>query len=340
VKPEDRFVEKLRALLPRADGVLLGPGDDAALIAWPEEILAATTDLLVEGVDFLPDEDPGRVGRRAVAVNLSDLAAMGAAPAFFLLAIGFPAERGEEFPLAIVRGAIERGSEFGTHLVGGDLSAAKQAIVSVAAWGRPAPSSLTRSGARPGDVVFVSGHPGDAAAGLRLAQTIAAFSREDNAADLRFPELSAEHQQRLLAAFQDPVPRVVLGRALAVEGLATAAIDVSDGLGVDAGRLARSSGARLLLEEDRLPLSRPLISFSEMEELDPVELAVSGGDDYELLFTASPACAERLEDRPDAFGISITRIGRVVPGGGAALVSRKGEREIADLGHDHLERLR
>jgi thiamine-monophosphate kinase len=340
VKPEDRFVEKLRALLPRAEGVLLGPGDDAALIAWPEEILAATTDLLVEGVDFLPDENPGRIGRRAVAVNLSDLAAMGASPAFFLLAIGFPAERGEEFPLAIARGAIERGSEFGAHLAGGDLSAARQAIVSVAAWGRPASSPLTRSGARPGDVVFVSGHPGDAAAGLRLAQTIAAFSREDNDADPRFPELSAEHQQRLLAAFQDPVPRVVLGRSLAVEGLATAAIDVSDGLGVDAGRVARASGARLLLQEDRLPLSRPLISFSEMEELDPVELAVSGGDDYELLFTASPACAERLEDRPDAFGISITRIGCVVPGAGAALVSRKGEREIADLGHDHLERSR
>jgi thiamine-monophosphate kinase len=340
VKPEDRFVEKLRALLPRAEGVLLGPGDDAALIAWPEEILAATTDLLVEGVDFLPGEDPRRLGRRAVAVNLSDLAAMGAEPAFFLLAIGFPAERGDEFPLAVARGAIERGSEFGAHLAGGDLSDAGQAIVSVAAWGRPAPSSLTRSGARPGDVVFVSGHPGDAAAGLRLAQTIAAFSRASGEDEPRFPELSAEHQQRLLAAFQDPAPRVSLGRGLAAEGLATAAIDVSDGLGVDAGRLARASGVRLLLEEDRLPLSRPLISFSEMEELDPVELAVSGGDDYELLFTASPACAERLEDRPEAFGVSITRIGHVVPGKGAALVSRGGEREIADRGHDHLEKAR
>jgi thiamine-monophosphate kinase len=340
VKPEDRFVEKLRALLPRAEGVLLGPGDDAALIAWPEESLAATTDLLVEGVDFLPDADPKRIGRRAVAVNLSDLAAMGATPAFFLLAIGFPAERGEEFALAITRGAIERGAEFGAHLAGGDLSSAAQTIVSVAAWGRPAPSPLTRSGARPGDAVFVSGHPGDAAAGLRLARTIAGFSRASGDADPRFPELSAEHQQRLLAAFQDPVPRVALGRGLAEEGLATAAIDVSDGLGVDAGRLARASGARLLLEEDRLPLSRPLISFAEMEELDAVELAVSGGDDYELLFTASPACAERLEDRPNAFGASITRIGSVVAGVGAALVSRAGEREIADRGHDHLEATR
>src|SRR5262249_26702302 len=238
VKPEDRFVEKLRALLPRADGVLLGPGDDAALIAWPEESLAATTDLLVEGVDFLPGEDPRRLGRRAVAVNLSDLAAMGAEPAFFLLAIGFPAERGEELPLAIARRAIERGADYGAHLAGGDLSAASQTIISVAAWGRPAPSPLTRSGAKPGDFVFISGHPGDAAAGLKLAQTITAFSHASGDADPRFPELSADHQQRLLAAFQDPVPRVVLGRGLAMEGLATAAIDVSDGLRVDARRLA------------------------------------------------------------------------------------------------------
>lgn len=337
MKPEDRFVEKLRALLPTAEALAIGPGDDAAVVVWEAGLLAATTDLLVEGVDFLPGEDPRRIGRRAVAVNLSDLAAMGAKPEFFLLAIAFLAERGEQFPLAVARGAIERAAEFGAHLAGGDLSAAPQTVVAIAAWGRPSGEPLTRSGARPGDAVFLSGHPGEAAAGLRLARTIAAFTEAGEDSAPRFPEISAEAQRRLLAAFQDPVPRVALGEGLARDGLATAAIDVSDGLGVDAGRLARASGARLVLEEDRLPLSRALVSFAGMEELDPVDLALSGGDDYELLFTASPAAAERLEERPGDFGVPVTRIGRVIPGEGAALVGRRGEREIGELGHDHLE---
>src|SRR6185369_2322320 len=123
VKPEDRFVESLRALLPEG-GALLGPGDDAALVFREAGLLAATTDLLVEGVDFLPGEDPERLGRRAAAVNLSDLAAMGAEPQHFLLSIGFPPERGEDYPLAIARGAVARALPFGAHLVGGDLSGA------------------------------------------------------------------------------------------------------------------------------------------------------------------------------------------------------------------------
>jgi thiamine-monophosphate kinase len=326
VKPEDRFVEKLRALLPPAGAIRIGPGDDAAILARSQGLLAATTDLLVEGIDFLSGEDPRRLGRRAVAVNLSDLAAMGAEPEFFLLAIAFPPERGEAFPLAVAQGAIERAGAFGAHLAGGDLSAASQAIISVAAWGRPVGNPMTRSGARPGDALYTSGHPGEAAAGLRLARTIAAFS-ESPASSPRFPEISFEDQRRLLAAFQDPVPRVALGRFLAGEGLATAAIDVSDGLGADAGRLARASGVRLVLEEDRLPLSRALLSFA-------------GGDDYELLFTASPAASARLSELPADVGVSVARIGRVEAGEGAVLSGSQGEREISELGHDHLERAR
>ena len=146
MKPEDRFVEKLRALLPES-GAILGPGDDAALVQREAGLLAATTDLLVEGVDFFPGEDPERLGRRAAAVNLSDLAAMGAEPEFFLLSIGFAPEKGEDFPLAIARGAIARAGEFGAHLVGGDLSAAPQTVISVALWGKPAGTPLTRAGA-------------------------------------------------------------------------------------------------------------------------------------------------------------------------------------------------
>ena len=340
MKPEDRFVEKLRTLLPGSVAILVGPGDDAAVLERGAGPIAATTDMLVEGVDFFPGEDPERLGRRAASVNLSDLAAVGAQPEFFLLSIGFPAALGEDYPLAIARGAAARAAEFGAHLVGGDLSAAPQTMVSVAFWGRPAGPPLRRSGARPGDDVFVSGHPGRAAAGLRLARRIAAFAAQGSAPLHRFPEISREDQEQLLDAFHDPTPRVRLGTTLAREGLATAAIDVSDGLGVDAGRLASASGVRVVLERNRLPISPSLVSFASMEELDPVELALAGGDDYELLFTTPARDGPRLSARAGDFGVGVSRIGRIEEGEGAVLQESQGRRSIADLGHDHFEATR
>src|SRR5437762_1618110 len=196
---EDRFVELLRASLRSDESLLLGPGDDAAVIDRAAGPLVASTDTLVEGVDFLPGEDPKRLGRRAVSVGLSGLAAVGARA-------GAEPPRGE------------------------------------AAW---TPESLS---------------PADETA--------------------------------LLAAYRDPEPRLPLGRALASEGLATAAIDVSDGLGVDAGRLARASGVRLVIEVESLPLSPALLSFARLAGRDPVEMALAGGDDYELLFTVPASESE------------------------------------------------
>ena len=326
MKPEDRFVERLRALLPGSDGVL-GPGDDAALVHRDAGLLAATTDLLVEGVDFLPGEDPERLGRRAAAVNLSDLAAMGALPEFFLLSIGFPPDKGEDFPLSIARGAIARAGEFGAHLVGGDLSAAPQTVVSVALWGRPAGPPLTRAGASPGELLYVSGHPGEAAAGLRLARQ-------------RVEGLTPEQERRLLDAFHDPLPRIALGAELSRQRLATSAIDVSDGLGVDAARLSRASGVRLVLERSLLPVSEALRCFASRAGLDPLELMLSGGDDYELLFTVPAAKQGRLEERAADFGVPVARIGRAEEGSGAVLSDSGAERDIAGLGYDHLEAAR
>ena len=337
MKPEDRFVERLRALLPDSDSVLLPPGDDAAVVARAEGPLAATTDLLVEDVDFLPGEDPERLGRRAAAVNLSDLAAVGAQPEFFLLSIGFPPGKGEEFPLAVARGAIARAAEFGARLVGGDLSAASQTVVCIALWGRPVASPLRRAGASPGDHVYVSGSPGQAAAGLRLARVLTAFARQGSAPTPRFPEMLPEDQRQLLEAYHDPIPRVPLGIALARHRLASAAIDVSDGLGVDAGRLARSSAVKVVIEKERLPLSRSLVSFAAMEAIDPVSLALAGGDDYELLFTVPEDDAGRIPAHAGDFGVRVTRVGRIERGEGAVLRDHGRERDIGELGHDHLE---
>ena len=333
---EDRVVERLRALLPPSGSVLWGPGDDTALIDRAAGLLAATTDLLVEDVDFLPGEEPERLGRRAASVNLSDLAAVGATPEAFLLGIAFPPELGEEFPLAVARGAAARGEAFGARLVGGDLSAAPLTVVSVAMWGRPASPPLSRSGARPGDRVYLSGNTGEAAAGLRLAQILSAFSRQGSGPTRRFPEISPEHQRRLLERYHDPDPRVGLGALLAAGGLASAAIDVSDGLGIDAGRVARASGVRLVLEADRVPISAPLRAFAAMADQDALELALSGGDDYELLFTVPEERVDALERAVSGSEPAVTRIGVVQPGSGAGLKGPKGEREIGSLGHDHL----
>lgn len=336
---EDRFVERLRALLSRTGGVALGPGDDAAVLSWDGGEMVATTDLLVEEVDFLPGEEPETIGRRAAAVNLSDLAAMGAKPRFFLLSLGFPPQRGEDYALAIVRGALARMEPLGAALVGGDISRAPTAVVSIALWGKPEGAPIRRSGAVPGDLLYVSGFPGRAAAGLLLARRLAIFSSQGSKPTPRFVGLSPTQEKELLGAYRDPEPRVALGLSLAGAKLAHAAIDVSDGVGMDAGRLARASGVRLVLEKALLPVSPALSAFAELEGTDPQELLLSGGDDYELLFCSPESAAGTLENPPEEWGVAVTRIGHVEEGSGAVLRGRRGDRDISDLGYDHLRQL-
>jgi thiamine-monophosphate kinase len=334
MRPEDRFVERLRETLSGREDLLVGPGDDAAVFRSPAGPLVVTTDTLVENVDFLPGEDPGRLGRRAVSVSLSDLAAMGAWPDFFLLTIGFPESVSEDLPLVLALAAAKRAEEFGASLVGGDLSRSTEIFLSVAVWGRPCGDVVRRSGARPGDVVFLSGWPGEAAAGLAVARARAGGGRSEGGSWT--PEqLSVPDETRLLAAYRDPEPRLPLGRALAREDLATAAIDVSDGLGVDAGRLARASGVRLVIERECLPVSPALQAFAELAGRDPIEMALAGGDDYELLFTTPAERAGRFADPPAEWGAPVRRVGRIESGEGAFFEEARGLRPIGDLGFDH-----
>lgn len=333
MRGEDRFVEKLRALLPRSERVRIGPGDDAAVLSWSGADLVLTTDLLVESVDFPPDEDPETIGRRALAVNLSDVAAMGGRPEFFLLSIAFRAERGEEFPLAVARGALSRATALGLDLVGGDLSDARQTVVSVLLGGRVEGEPLTRSGGTPGDLLFLSGWPGRAAAGLRLTQLRANAGASD--AGAASTGLSRQEERELLDAYRDPEPRIGLGRFLSGESIAHAAIDVSDGLGVDASRLARASNARVILERDRIPISPAVARLAAALGLDALDWILAGGDDYELLFAVPPELASRLA--APGLGTFVTRVGRIEEGSGAVLQGSDGERNIAGLGHDHLD---
>lgn len=337
MKPEDRFVERLRERIAGGERLLLGPGDDAAVVAAHAGPLVATTDTLVEGIDFLSGEDPARIGRRAVSVTLSDLAAMGAWPDFFLLTIGFPQSTGEDFPLDVSLAAARRGEEFGALLAGGDLSRAAEIFVTVAFWGRPGGPTITRGGARTGDVLFLSGSPGEAAAGLALARARAGLDPGRGGGGWTPEQLPVPHETRLLAAYRDPEPRLPLGRALSRDRLATAAIDVSDGLGADAARLARASGVRLIFERDELPISPALRSFAELTGCDPIALALEGGDDYELLFTVAAQNAAVFADPPAEWGATVERVGRVEAGEGVFLEDEDGLRPIGELGFDHFQ---
>ncbi|MCB1942588.1 MAG: thiamine-phosphate kinase [Candidatus Accumulibacter sp.] len=268
---------------------VLGPGDDCALLAPAAgSELAISTDMLVEGSHFLPDTDPCQLGWKALAVNLSDLAAMGATPRWALLAGSFPEVRAVWLE-AFATGFFACATHYGVDLVGGDTTRGPLAISVQVLGALPSGQALLRSGALVGDEVYVSGTLGDAAAALAF---IAQEWRP-----------GAEHAEYLLERFNRPRARLELGMQLL--GTATAAIDISDGLLADAAHIAVASGVKITIDPDRLPLSPALCSCEDREAI--VRWALTGGDDYELCF-----CLPAGSVPPPG----TTRIGKVEAGAG------------------------
>ncbi|ROR34969.1 thiamine-phosphate kinase [Inmirania thermothiophila] len=296
----------------RAD-VALGVGDDAALLRPPPGCeLVAATDTLVEGVHFPAGTDPAAVGHKALAVNLSDLAAMGAEPRWALLALTLPAAD-EDWLAAFAAGLEALAREAGVALVGGDTTRGPLAATVTVLGSVPAGQALRRCGARPGDDVWVSGTLGDAALGLA-----AATGRL---------ELPAAVAAALRARLDRPRPRLALGRRL--RGLARACIDVSDGLVADLGHVCRASGVGARIERAALPLS-PAAQAALAAGGDPAAPLV-GGDDYELLFTAPPWAAAAVAGLGE-----VARIGTVEAGAGVRIVEPDGsERRLEAGGWDH-----
>lgn len=276
-------------LAPQADGVVLGIGDDAALLDCPPgRTLVAATDTLVAGVHFPADTPPAAIGHRALAVNLSDLAAMGATPAWFLLALTIPAVDAHWLD-GFSTGLRDLARAHHLALVGGDTTRGPLTIT-VTALGHVAPAAaLRRAGALAGDDVYISGCLGAAATGLRMWQ-------------------DATPQTAVLRdTFLYPVPRLALGQALT--GLAHAAIDVSDGLCADLAHILTASGVGATLDAEHLPLHPAAVSA--LGEQTARELALTGGDDYELCFTAPPAAAAHVLVAGREAGCAVTRIGRI-----------------------------
>lgn len=318
----------------------IGIGDDAAaLLLSPSSTLLATTDMLIEGVHFdLTTTDLYSLGWKAAAVNLSDIAAMGGVPRFCLTALGVPPSLKVEDIDAFYRGVNACLKKYGTVLVGGDTCCSKKGfVISVTVLGEAVRKKIAaRSGAKPGDLIYVTGTLGDSAAGLELlnAGAIRQAHGGEQSRTIR-GQGSRKAQDRktknLIKKLLRPVPRVAEGRKLALSGVVSAMIDVSDGLSSDLAHICEQSGVGAEVFSEWIPLSRDLTSAKGLKR-PLMEYALSGGEDYELLFT-SPVERER---EIISMRIRATVIGAITRRRGMRMVTEKGEcRPITPGGYDH-----
>jgi thiamine-monophosphate kinase len=300
-----------RFFAPLAGPGALGLVDDAALIdCAPGKRLVVTADAIVAGVHYLPDDPPDLVARKLLRVNLSDLAAMGARPLYYTLTTALPAQLGPEWLAGFAKGLAEDQRRYGIDLLGGDsVGTTGPAVLSLTAIGEVAAGEeIRRSGARPGDLVWVSGSIGDAFLGLAVLRGA-------------HPDLSGQHREYLVGRFRLPEPRTELGPRLC--GAAHAMIDVSDGLLADLGHICETSGTAAVVEIARLPLSPAARAVVESSRDIGPRLAVAG-DDYELLFAAPAGASEAVVALSSLLQIPLTEIGRIEAGTGLRLVDDAG----------------
>jgi thiamine-monophosphate kinase len=305
--------------------LVLGIGDDAAVTVAPGAS-ATSVDMLVEGVHFRRDRASLRdIGRKSLSAALSDLAAMGAEPGEAYVALAMPSDLDEAGCLELIAGLAEVAAETGTALAGGDISAAPRLAIAITVVGYAAAAErlVARAGARPGQALAVTGELGGAAAGLLILER----------PELREP-LEPAVAERLARRQLDPTPRLAAGAGLAGAG-AAAMIDVSDGLGADAEQIAAASDAGARIELDRLPIQGGVAKVAATAGLDPLELAASGGEDYELLVALAPEQVHEATAAVARAGTALAVIGEVIRGAGVELCDRDGDIRRPS-GFDHL----
>ncbi len=298
------LIRKFRDLLPGPPGdLVIGPGDDcAAFDAGDGRLWLLTCDALVDRRHFRLDRtDPEILGRRLAAVNLSDIAAMGGAPRFALVSLVLPGGFDEAASEALVRGVSAELANHGACIAGGNLSGGHQLVADMTLVGEiDSGQVLKRRGAREGDAILVTGRPGCSAAGRAIL--------EYDGDTTRFADLVHAHLE--------PTARVEAGRAIASSGLATAMIDISDGLLADLGHLCDASGVGAEIRTDAVEIGEALLEASSFTGIDPLQWVLSGGEDYELLFTTSQGSAEELmEIAAKAGDCRVMQIGAITPGG-------------------------
>lgn len=311
---EEEIVNLIRETAGTDEDILCGIGDDAAVLRTRGNILA-TADQLIEGIHFSREYATlDQIGQKAVAVNVSDIAAMGGIPRWALLCLGLPQDLKLQDIKKLIQGIVDAAGSYQIKVVGGDLSAADCITISLTLLGEAPSTPLLRSNAKAGDHIWVSGTLGDSAAGLQALRY-----------NLDAPELIEKHLT--------PIPRLEAGQILAKKGLTRCMIDISDGLGSDLNRICRESnvGARVYI--NKLPISEILRNYAP-DRGQPEELfALYGGEDYELLFTTS---AELSEEIQASLSLPVTNIGEIVPvEQGIQLIYPNGKKEPLQWGFDH-----
>lgn len=313
VPSEFDFIRRLRERFSSVNSTQpsleLGIGDDAAVIRTSSNRdTVVTTDLLVEDIDFRRTTTPPHLlGHKALAVSLSDIAAMGARPRWALVSLGLPEDVwNSEFATKLYEGWLQLATRYDVQLIGGDTSRTPaQIVIDSIVVGDVAPdSAVKRSGAKPGDHVFVTGSLGGSAAGLRLIE------RGAHLAEQNFSEHETHALDQLLLRQLSPDPRVGWGIILGQEKLATSMIDISDGLSSDLNHLCEESKVGALIQSSLIPIDTQVVELCGRRALDPLQLALHGGEDFELLFTVSPDVAGKLPRRVD--GVEITKIGEII----------------------------
>ena len=308
---EFALIDRIAERSTSCSDVLVGIGDDAAVLAVPAgHQLVVSTDTLIDGVHFPRGSRADDIGWKSLAVNLSDLAAMGASPAWASLALTLP-EASTDFVDGFMDGFGALAAQHRVALIGGDTTRGALSITVTVQGFVPDGKALLRSGASAGDVVFVTGSLGDAAAGLVVLRA------------LTNPNEGSSDQQRsqLVARLNRPTPQIAAGQIL--RGMASACIDVSDGLLADLSHVATRSGVGIEIEIDRLPASSAL--YDQFRGDQRIALQLAGGDDYELAFTVPPAQVDAVTRDLSKLGCGVTRIGRVIEGSGVRAVDADGE---------------
>jgi thiamine-monophosphate kinase len=312
---ERELLRHIRSRIPAGAGVLGGPGDDAAAVEIGPSVLV-TSDSMVEGVHFRREwSPPSLLGRKALTVNLSDIAAMAGVPRYAVVSLCLPADATLAFVDGLYDGLLERAAETGVSIVGGNVSASGGGIVvDVTVLGQSG-RLLTRTGARAGDLAVLTGAVGAAAAGLKLLGQGARLGADGEVHSTgMWTESSTDAVRHCLRAQLDPSPPLAFGRALAEGEVARAAIDVSDGLSVDLGELCAASGLGAVVDADALPIDGHAAAFERAQGGDALSLALHGGEDYQLLLAVGPNDFPGLEDVAVVWELRLTVVGEFVAG--------------------------
>jgi thiamine-monophosphate kinase len=334
---EKALLRHLHGRVPAAPGVLVGLGDDAAAVEiGPSALL--TTDSLVEGVHFHREAAPPRLlGRKALTVNLSDVAAMGGIGRYATVSLSLPPDVTLGWVDSLYDGLLERAAESGVALVGGNVTRGRESIVVDVALLGDSGRLLLRTGARAGDRVVVTGQLGAAAEGVLL---LAEGARLDDDGELVatgvWTESSAPALLACLRAQLDPRPPLALARSIAERGLARAGMDVSDGLSVDLAEICARSGVGAVVEAAAVPVDPRAAGLERARRGDALMLALHGGEDYQLLLAVAPEAMADLGELARVWGVEIGAVGEFV--GGEPVVRLRdadGERPLRPGGHDH-----